>query len=112
MHSIDKTLREITVKFEDEKFITYPYASLDEIELAYAITVHKSQGSEYRAVVLPLLSGPRPLMTRNILYTAVTRGKSLVTIIGSPETVLGMIGNDNHSLRYSSLQERLEEIKK
>ncbi|MCR4605504.1 MAG: ATP-dependent RecD-like DNA helicase [Eubacterium sp.] len=110
IETIDKNMREVTVRFEDDKYITYPYANLDEIELAYAITVHKSQGSEYKAVVLPLLSGPRPLMTRNILYTAVTRGKSLVTIIGNPETVLGMIHNDTHNARYSSLCERIVDI--
>ena len=109
IESIDNALREVTVKFDD-RYITYPYASLDEIELAYAITVHKSQGSEYKAVVLPLLAGPRPLMTKNILYTAVTRGKSLVTIIGNPDTVQGMIGNEAERRRYSSLQERIEEI--
>lgn len=107
---IDHFNKEITVRFEDEKFVTYPQGNLDELELAYAITIHKSQGSEYPAVVLPLLMGPRPLMNRNILYTAVTRGKKCVTIVGSRETVREMIHNKSEQMRYSSLRERIMEI--
>ena len=107
---IDRTEKEITVRFEDEKYVTYPQGNLDELELAYAITIHKSQGSEYPAVVLPLLAGPRPLMNRNVLYTAVTRGKKCVTIVGNPDTVRGMIANRSEQLRYSSLAERILEI--
>jgi exodeoxyribonuclease V alpha subunit len=83
---------------------------MDELELAYAITIHKSQGSEYPAVVLPILSGPRPLMNRNILYTAVTRGKKCVTIVGSRDTVQNMIRNKYEQVRYSSLAERLSSL--
>ena len=83
---------------------------LDELELAYAITIHKSQGSEYPAVVLPILSGPRPLMNRNILYTAVTRGKKCVTIVGNKDTVREMIQNKSEQMRYSSLCRRLQEL--
>ncbi len=107
---IDRAEKEITVRFEDEKYVTYPQGNLDELELAYAITIHKSQGSEYPAVVLPLLAGPRPLMNRNVLYTAVTRGKKCVTIVGNPDTVRGMIANRSEQLRYSSLAERILEI--
>ena len=108
--SIDRGMKEVTVRFDDEKFVVYPYTELDELELAYAITIHKSQGSEYTAVVLPLLGGPKPLMTRNILYTAVTRAKNMVTIIGSPETVYSMIENRTERTRYSTLKERIIEM--
>lgn len=107
---IDNFNKEVTVRFEDEKYVTYPQGNLDELELAYAITIHKSQGSEYPAVVLPLLMGPRPLMNRNILYTAVTRGKKCVTIVGSPETVREMIHSKSEQTRYSSLKKRIIEI--
>jgi exodeoxyribonuclease V alpha subunit len=107
---IDTFSKEITVCFDDEKYVSYPQGNWDELDLAYAITIHKSQGSEYPAVVLPLLAGPRPLMNRNILYTAVTRGKKCVTIVGSRETVLDMIHNKTEQLRYSSLKERICEI--
>lgn len=107
---IDSFNKEMTVRFEDEKYVTYPQGNFDELDLAYAITIHKSQGSEYPAVVLPLLAGPRPLMNRNILYTAVTRGKKCVTIVGSRDTVQNMIRNEAEQLRYSSLAERIIEI--
>ena len=107
---IDNFNKEMTVRFDDEKYVTYSQGNLDELELAYAITIHKSQGSEYPAVVLPLLAGPKPLMNRNILYTAVTRGKKCVTIVGSRETVKGMIRNKSEQTRYSSLRERLVEL--
>lgn len=103
--------KEVTVRFDDEKYVVYPHGNMEELELAYAITIHKSQGSEYPAVVLPLLSGPRPLMNRNILYTAVTRGKKCVTIVGSSETVQNMIRNKSEQMRYSSLTERIVEIR-
>ena len=104
---IDTVNKELTVRFEDEKYVTYPQGNMDELDLAYAITIHKSQGSEYPAVVLPILSGPRPLMNRNILYTAVTRGKKCVTIVGSRETVQNMIQNKYEQIRYSSLAKRI-----
>lgn len=107
---IDTFNKEITVRFEDEKYVTYPTGNMDELELAYAITIHKSQGSEYPAVVLPILSGPRPLMNRNILYTAVTRGKRCVTIVGSREAVQNMIQNKYEQIRYSSLTQRISEM--
>lgn len=107
---IDKFNKEMTVRFDDEKYVTYPQGNMDELELAYAITIHKSQGSEYPAVVLPILTGPRPLMNRNILYTAVTRGKKCVTIVGSRETVRNMIQNKYEQVRYSSLARRISEM--
>lgn len=107
---IDLLNKEITVRFEDNRYVTYPQGNLDELELAYAITIHKSQGSEYPAVVLPILMGPRPLMNRNVLYTAVTRGKKCVTIVGSREMVQQMIHNKSEQVRYSSLEQRILEI--
>ena len=107
---IDTFNKEVTVRFDDEKYVTYPQGNLDELELAYAITIHKSQGSEYPAVVLPILSGPRPLMNRNILYTAVTRGKKCVTIVGNKDTVREMIQNKSEQIRYSSLCRSLQEL--
>ncbi len=98
------------VEFEDGKTVEYPFSSLDELELAYAITIHKSQGSEYPAVVLPILTGPRMLFNRNLLYTAVTRAKSCVTIVGSAYMVQKMIDNTMEQKRYSSLNLRLVEI--
>ena len=110
IQEIDTYNKQVTVLFDEEKYVTYSQGELDELELAYAITIHKSQGSEYPAVVLPLLAGPRPLMNRNILYTAVTRGKKCVTIVGSRETVQNMIKNQSEQLRYSSLAGRIQEI--
>ena len=110
IQEIDTYNKQVTVLFDEEKYVTYSQGELDELELAYAITIHKSQGSEYPAVVLPLLAGPRPLMNRNILYTAVTRGKKCVTIVGSRETVQNMIKNQAEQLRYSSLAGRIQEI--
>ena len=101
---------EITVKFEDEKYVTYSFKEADELEHAYAVTVHKSQGSEYPAVVLPLLDGPRMLMNRNILYTAVTRAKKCICVVGSENTFYEMVSNENEQKRYSSLARRIEEV--
>lgn len=97
----------VLIEFDDGKFVDYPYASLDELELSYAITIHKSQGSEYPAVILPLLQGPKMLMNRNLLYTAVTRAKKCVVILGSREAVISMISNEMKEKRYTSLTERI-----
>ena len=83
----------------------YPFKLLEELELAYAVTIHKSQGSEYPAVVIPLLSGPRMLMNRNLLYTAVTRAKKCVTIVGDEQTFYEMIQNNSQLRRYSGLRD-------
>lgn len=100
----------LIVEFEEHKRVEYPFASLDELELAYAVTVHKSQGSEYPAVVIPLLSGPRQLFHRNLIYTAVTRAKKCVTLVGSDETFAEMIRNANSQKRYTSLDKRICEM--
>ena len=104
------TSQTVCVEFDDKRQVMYSFAQLDELELAYAITIHKSQGSEYPAVLLPILGGPRPLMNRNLLYTAVTRAKSCVTILGSSQTIQEMIENANQTKRYSGLCERIKEV--
>lgn len=107
INSYDETL---TVEYDEGKRVEYPFETLDELELAYAITVHKSQGSEYPAVVIPLLSGPRLLYNRNLLYTAVTRAKKCLTIVGSEQIFQEMIRNKNENQRYTSLDERIREF--
>lgn len=108
--SMNLYAEELVVEFDEGREATYPFKQLDELELAYAITIHKSQGSEYPAVVLPLLTGPRMLMNRNLLYTAVTRAKQCVTIVGSVETFQNMIRNVSENTRFSGLSDRLREI--
>lgn len=100
----------IQIEFDEKKRVTYHYSQLDELELAYAITIHKSQGSEYPAVIIPLLSGPRQLMNRNLLYTGVTRARKCVTILGSSRTLNEMILNESENRRYTGLQQRIREI--
>ncbi len=100
----------VTVEYDDKKCVEYSFKQLDELELAYAITIHKSQGSEYPAVVIPLLTGPRMLMNRNLLYTAVTRARKCVTLVGSEEVFGAMIANRTEQNRYTSLRRRIEEL--
>lgn len=109
--NINLFMSEITVRFEDNKYVTYSFKEADELEHAYAVTVHKSQGSEYPAVVLPLLEGPRMLMNRNILYTAVTRARKCICIVGDDRVFYEMIANENEQKRYSSLATRIREVK-
>ena len=99
-----------TVEFDERRFVEYSFKQLEELELAYAVTVHKSQGSEYPAVVIPLLSGPRMLMNRNLLYTAVTRARSCVTLVGDPAVFLQMIDNKYEQMRYTTLRQRICEF--
>lgn len=98
------------VEFEENKFVTYTFKQLDELELAYAITIHKSQGSEYPAVIMPMYPGPRMLMNRNLLYTAVTRAKKCVCMVGEPEVFMLMEANDKEQERYSGLRDRIAEL--
>ena len=111
---IIKTINEFAetaeVEFEDGRWAEYSFKQLDELELAYAVTIHKSQGSEYPAVILPLLGGPRMLMSRNLLYTAVTRARTCVTILGSEVTFEEIIRNKQEKERYTSLRQRIEEM--
>ena len=102
INSYDESM---VVEYDEKRTVKYPFEMLEELELAYAITVHKSQGSEYPAVVIPLLQGPRMLYNRNLLYTAVTRAKKCLTIVGSEATFQEMIQNKNEQNRYTSLAE-------
>jgi exodeoxyribonuclease V alpha subunit len=110
IREINETAKNVVVEYDDLKRVTYQFTGLDEIELAYAITIHKSQGSEYPAVVMPLLAGPKMLFNRNLLYTGVTRAQKCVTILGSRETVMEMIANENEQKRYTGLKDRICEI--
>ena len=107
---IDKNTEKIVVEYDECKTVNYSFSMLDELELAYAITIHKSQGSEYPAIILPILTGPRMLMNRNLLYTAITRAKKCVTILGSEDTIQMMVENENEQSRYAGLKERIWEI--
>lgn len=100
----------LVIEYEEGKKVTYSFSMLDEIELAYAVTIHKSQGSEYPAVIMPLLSGPRQLLNRNLLYTGVTRAKKCVTILGSSYMIGEMVANENENKRYTSLDRRIREV--
>ena len=100
----------LTVEYDEQRRVIYPFSLLEELELSYAITIHKSQGSEYPAVILPLLSGPRMLFNRNLLYTGITRAKNCVTILGSSNTVREMIDNVRENRRYTALQDRIREM--
>lgn len=110
IRQINEYAQEIVVEFDEHRQVTYAYGQLDEIELAYAVTIHKSQGSEYPAVIMPLLSGPRMLFNRNLLYTGVTRAKKCVTILGSSRTLREMVENNYQNRRYTGLAERIREL--
>ena len=110
IEEIDLYSKEVKVVFDEEKHVTYTTGDMEELELAYAITIHKSQGSEYPAVVIPLLSGPRQLFHRNLLYTAITRARKCVTIVGNDQTFQEMIRNTNEHTRNTSLAERIREF--
>ena len=110
MTEINEFAETATVEFEDGRQAQYSFKQLEELELAYAVTIHKSQGSEYPAVIIPILSGPRMLMNRNLLYTAVTRARRCVTVVGSENTFAEMIRNEKQQQRYSSLDKRIREL--
>lgn len=100
----------VTVEFDEGRMVEYSFKQMEELELAYAITIHKSQGSEYPAVVIPIFSGPKMLMTRNLIYTAVTRARACVCLVGVPEVFQAMVDNEMEQRRYSGLRERICEI--
>ena len=107
--SINSYTETVTVEYDEGRIVNYPFSLLDELELAYAITIHKSQGSEYPAVIIPILSGPKLLMSRNLLYPALTRAKNPVIILGSMGMVYEMIDNEDEQKRYTSLCDRIIE---
>ena len=108
--AVDNEYGKITVIYDDEKYVEYDFTQLDELELAYAVTVHKSQGSEFPIVVMPVSWFPPMLATRNLLYTAVTRGKQVVVLVGMENRLDAMVDNDRIKMRYSGLRPRLEKL--
>lgn len=108
--SVDETARVLRVRFDEGRCVDYDFANLEELELAYAITIHKSQGSEYPGIIMPLLSAPRMLLNRNLLYTGITRARGCVTILGSRQTIAQMIENADEQKRYTGLVYRLREL--
>lgn len=110
IRSISDVTETVLVEFEEERLVEYDFSDMDELELAYAITVHKSQGSEYPAIVLPVLNGPQILFNRNLLYTGITRARKCVATVGSAAMIGKMIQNVNEQKRYSGLEQRLREM--
>ena len=107
---INENAQSLIVEYDEHRRVTYPFSLLQELELSYAVTIHKSQGSEYPAVIFPLLTGPRMLFNRNLLYTGITRAKNCVTILGRSDTVRSMIENVSENRRYTSLAQRIKEL--
>ena len=110
IESIDREYNTMTVVFDEDRVVQYEFSMLDELELAYAVTVHKSQGSEFPIVVMPVSWFPPVLATRNLLYTAVTRGKKVVVLVGMENRMNAMIENNRIAMRYSGLKYRLRKI--
>lgn len=106
IRSIDEYAKEVVVEFDEHRRVTYPFSGLDEIEPAYAVTIHKSQGSEYPAVIMPLLTGPHMLFNRNLLYTGITRARTCVTILGSRATLSEMIANNQENRRFTGFADQ------
>lgn len=110
IHTIDNEFNEITVVYDENKFVKYDATNLDELELAYAVTVHKSQGSEFPVVIMPISWFPPVLATRNLLYTAVTRARDAVILVGSEDKMRAMVDNNRITERYSGLKPKLKEF--
>jgi exodeoxyribonuclease V alpha subunit len=110
VEDIDNENQRISVIFDEEKKVLYDFTSLDELELAYAITIHKSQGSEFPVIVIPVGYGPPMLMTRNLIYTGVTRAKKLVVLVGMRQSLMSMVNNNTITKRYSGLRNRIVSI--
>lgn len=110
VHKVDNYSEVVEVMYEENRIVKYPFSNLDELELAYAVTIHKSQGSEYPAVIIPLLSGPKPLLNRNLLYTAITRARRVVTILGSEDVLMQMVENEDEAKRYTGLCDAIREV--
>ena len=107
--AVDNQDRIVTVRFDDERTVEYDYQQLEELELAYCLSVHKSQGSEFPCVVMPVLGGPPRLLTRNLFYTALTRARKLVVLVGREDAIADMVRNNHIATRYTTLRQRLEE---
>ena len=110
IYRMDMAEQTLDVLFDDERMASYTFSQLDELDLAYCISIHKSQGSEFPIVILPLFSGPPLLMTRNLLYTAVTRARRQVLIVGRWDSVLQMVENKRMRRRYSAMGVRMAEL--
>ena len=110
IEKIDEEEKIVTVVFDDEKRVHYDYVYIDELELAYAITIHKSQGSEFKVIIIPAFMGSPFLMNRNLLYTGITRAKKLVVVVGMPKALKYMVSNTQSMERYSALQYRIKDI--
>jgi len=108
IQKIDSEEQLVRILFDDERMVEYDFSILDQLEPAFASTIHKSQGSEYPVVIIPVFNGPPVLMTRNLLYTAVTRAKNLVVLVGMEEVLRAMIENERETLRYSGLCDKLK----
>ena len=106
---VDNQDRIVTVRYDDERTVEYDYQDLEELELAYCLSVHKSQGSEFPCVVMPVVGGPPRLLTRNLFYTALTRARKLVVLVGREEAIAAMVNNNHIALRYTTLTQRLRE---
>ena len=111
IEKIDNEGEYMEVVFDETKVVKYDFTQLDELELSYAITIHKSQGSEYRAVIIPIHYGPEMLLNRNLIYTAVTRAKELAVLVGVPDALYKMIDNERQIDRYTALKKRIMEMK-
>ena len=109
IQEIDHYAEQLKVLMDDDKVVVYDFKLLEELELAYAITIHKSQGSEYPAVILPIWNGPRVLLHRNLLYTAITRAKRCVVIVGNGYKIHEMVDNADEQKRYSGLKQAIQE---
>ena len=109
VYRIDPAARRLSVLFDDDRLANYDFSQVDTLSLAYCISIHKSQGSEFPIVLLPLAGGTPLLLTRNLLYTAITRAKSQVCCIGRRETIRAMVDNNRSTRRYTSLAQRLAE---
>ena len=105
---IDKSSNKLTVEMDDKRLIEYSLENLDNLELAYAITIHKSQGSEFKSVIIPMFDGYKLLQTRNLLYTAITRAKENIVIVGDKNVMNNMIRNNTINSRYSNLEKRIQ----
>lgn len=105
---IDKSSNKLTVEMDDKRLIEYSLEDLDNLELAYAITIHKSQGSEFKSVIIPMFDGYKLLQTRNLLYTAITRAKENIVLVGDKNVMNNMIRNNTINSRYSNLEKRIQ----